>query len=92
MPIMPNAPSLDVNPQDDNWIPEGFVLVVGPNNVKYIVPEYSLPDLDQEYLSNKNKEELRANNALGSVSFLILFFRLKVLRYPATGIRLQASG
>jgi hypothetical protein len=46
--MMPNTSnSQDSNPQvDDMWIPEGFVLVIGPNNQKYIMPEYCVPDLD----------------------------------------------
>jgi hypothetical protein len=69
--MMPNASnSQDSIPQvDDMWIPEGFVLVIGPNNQKYIVPEYCVPDLDIDYLSNEKKKELGATNAQGTVSF-----------------------
>ena len=57
---------------DDTWIPEGFVLVIGPDNQKYIVPEYAVPDLEQNYLSKK--KELRATNAQGSVSISFFSF------------------
>lgn len=66
---MPNTPS-DIQ-SEDTWVPEGYVLTIGPNNQKYIVPEYCLPDLDQIYLSDKKKEELNASNAEGTVSFFI---------------------
>lgn len=67
---MPNAPS--DSKSDDTWVPEGYVLTIGPNDQKYIVPEYCLPDLDQIVVSDKKKEELRASDAQGTVSFIMI--------------------
>ena len=36
-----------------NWIPEGFVLVIGPDKEKYIVPEFLVDSFDQDYYSYK---------------------------------------
>ena len=69
--IMSQIPS--TSHEDDTWVPEGFVLVMGPNNQKYVVPEYCVPDLDQKYLSNKKKENSNANNAQGTVSYLFIY-------------------
>ena len=52
-----------------NQITHGYVVAIGPNSKTYIVPEYSLPDLDQIMVSNKKKEELGVTNAQGTVSF-----------------------
>jgi len=55
---------------DDTWIPEGFVRVIGPNNEKYIMPEFMIPAIDQVYLADLKREKLNANNAQGIVSLL----------------------
>jgi hypothetical protein len=36
-----------------NWIPEGFVLLIGPDEEKYIVPEFLVDSIDQDYYSYK---------------------------------------
>jgi hypothetical protein len=53
---------------DDTWIPEGYVVLRGPNGEKYIAPEFMLPALDQEFHSNERKSSLSALNAKGTVS------------------------
>ena len=53
---------------DDSWIPDGFILVVGPDGKKYIVPEFMVTALDQDYHSDKKKEELKSFSAAGTVS------------------------
>jgi hypothetical protein len=64
-----NAPSpCDVSPCHDTWIPEGYVLVVGPNEIKYIVPEFILPALDQDFHAGVRKEKIGAFRAPGTVS------------------------
>ena len=63
------TPTPDDSKSDHSWAPEGYVVAIGPNNKTYIVPEYSLPDLDQIMVSNKKKEELGVTNAQGTVSF-----------------------
>ena len=54
-----------------NWIPEGFVLLIGPDEEKYIVPEFLVDSIDQDYYSYKNKNKL--SGAPGTVSFRILY-------------------
>ena len=63
------TPTPDDSKSDNSWALEGYVVAIGPNNKTYIVPEYSLPDLDQIMVSNKKKEELGVTNAQGTVSF-----------------------
>lgn len=60
--------SFHVSLSDDSWIPEGYVLVVGPNNKNYIVPDFILPALKQDYLAAARKEEIMAFSAPGTVS------------------------
>jgi len=55
-----------------NWIPEGFVLLIGPDEEKYIVPEFLVDSIDQDYYSYKNKNKL--SGAPGTVSFRILYY------------------
>ena len=50
-----------------NWIPEGFVLLIGLDEEKYIVPEFLVDSFDQDYYSYKNKNKL--SGAPGTVSF-----------------------
>lgn len=58
--------------KNDSWIPEGFVCITGPDNQKYIVPEYLVPDLDQAFHSERKKENLGTLSAKGTVSFVVL--------------------
>jgi hypothetical protein len=62
-----NVPSTS-NQCVDTWIPDGFVSVVGANNNKYIVPEYIVPALQQQYQAAERKEKLGAFKAPGTVS------------------------
>jgi hypothetical protein len=56
--------------QKDTWIPEGYILFIGPDDEKYIAPEFMLPTLDQDYHSNQKKTQLGALSAPGTVSFI----------------------
>ena len=81
------TPTPDDSKSDNSWVPEGYVVAIGPNNKTYIVPEYFLPDLlvDQIMVSNKKKEELGVTNAQGTVSFysILIWFRGEDTgRYP----------
>lgn len=60
--------------KDYTWIPEGFVLVTGPDNEMYIVPDFMVPSLDQDYRSEKKKKDLKATCAPGSVSTSFMLF------------------
>lgn len=53
----------------NNWIPDGFVLLIGPDDEKYIVPEFLVDSLDQDYYTMKEKKKLSAHTAQGTVSF-----------------------
>jgi hypothetical protein len=60
---------IENTPKNDNeWIPDGFVLINGPDNERYVVPEYMVPALHQTFDAKKKKEELDVCNAMGSVS------------------------
>lgn len=48
------------------------MLVVGPDNKNYIVPEFILPALDQDYHAGKRKEGLMVFSAPGTVSKAML--------------------
>jgi hypothetical protein len=52
---------------EDSWIPEGFVLLIGPDNKKYILPDFMEPALDQEYHSEQKKDNLKTWMAKGTV-------------------------
>jgi hypothetical protein len=54
--------------RDKTWIPEGFLEVDGPDKRIYVVPEFMVPALQQDYNANKKKEDLNAFQASGSVS------------------------
>lgn len=57
----------------DSWLPEGFVFVTGPDNEIYIVPEFMVPALDQNYNAKQKKLEIRASSAPGPGSVSHLF-------------------
>lgn len=52
----------------ESWIPDGFVLVMGPDEKRYILPEFMLPDRDQTFNARKRAQELMASSAAGTVS------------------------
>ena len=52
----------------DSWVPDGFVLVIGPDKKRYILPEFMLPDLDLKFNARKRAKEINASNAAGTVS------------------------
>jgi hypothetical protein len=65
--MQPNAPSTS-NESDTTWVPDGYVRLEGPGYKTYIVPEFMVPALDQDYHSNKKKDELKVVYAKGTVS------------------------
>ena len=62
----PASPPIAIN--QDDWIPEGFIAIIGPNNEKYIVPEFMIPQLEQDFQSTMRKDKLGAFVAPGIVS------------------------
>jgi hypothetical protein len=63
-----SANTSSTSERDESWIPEGFRLVVGPDDTKYIVMDFIVPALEQDYHSNKKKEETETLKASGTVS------------------------
>lgn len=53
---------------DKLWLPEGFVLVVAPDDNKYIVHEHIVPALLQHFKANEFKKDLKTFMAPGAVS------------------------
>lgn len=60
------------NKKDDSWIPEGYVLLLGPDDEKYVVPEFMVPALNQDYHSKNVKEDLKVSSSKGTVSIPFL--------------------
>jgi len=58
------------NKIENDWIPEGFILVKGPDDEKYLVPEFMVQEMEQQFYSNKKKEDLNAFKLSGTVSFV----------------------
>jgi hypothetical protein len=56
-----------------SWIPEGYILMTGPDNEQYIAPEFMVPVLEQDYNAKDKKKELRASGALGTVSHVFQY-------------------
>jgi hypothetical protein len=81
------------NETDNNWIPEGFVLVIGPDNNKYIMQEHVVPALEQDFLAYGRKMVLETFNASGTVSISINHLEGQArLGYRLIGYRLIDSG
>jgi hypothetical protein len=79
-----------------SWIPEGYILMTGPDNEQYIAPEFMVPVLEQDYNAKGKKKELRASGAPGTVSHLFLlgrfwyrrvFFKMPVAGSALSGLR-----
>jgi hypothetical protein len=56
--VQPHAP----------WIPEGYVLVTGPDEQPYVVPEFCVPALHHIFDGYRKKDQLQVVKASGSVS------------------------
>ena len=67
LPLASSSTDIGI-PSDDSWIPDGFILVVRPDDKNYIVLEFMAMALDQDYHSDKKKEELKSFRAAGTVS------------------------
>lgn len=57
------------NQGGDTCIPEGYVLVLGPDNQNYIIPEFMVPALEHDFRAIRRKRDLRASSAPGTVSY-----------------------
>lgn len=83
---MASSSAISNKTEVNTWIPQGYQLVVGPDNAKYIVPEFIIPALRQDYETEEMKKRLLVTNAAGTVSF-----RFPVLVYSGTG-KLSGTG
>jgi hypothetical protein len=52
----------------ESWIPDGFVLVIGPDQKEYILPDFLLPDLDQSFNARQRAKDIKASSGAGTVS------------------------
>jgi hypothetical protein len=61
------------------WIPEGYILVMGPDQQPYVVPEFFVSALHQNFDGYKKKESMEVSKAAGTVSCNV------VVIYPYRG-------
>ena len=50
------------------WVPEGYVVIIGPNDNRYVVPEFCAADFKQKIDEDQKKKEMEVFKAAGSVS------------------------
>lgn len=55
----------------NDWLPEGYVVALDPEDREYIVPEFMVPALHQAYAGYRHKKNLNAFGAPGSVSGIL---------------------
>ena len=75
----PMASSADKNPSttkfvsdvNEDFLPEGFVVVVGPDGYRYIVPESLGPALEHQFRGEQIKFDNKVFQASGIVSIFI---------------------
>lgn len=58
----------EVTTQGDSWIPDGYAVVTGPDQKRYVVPEFCIPALHQMFDGYRKKDELGVFKAAGTVS------------------------
>lgn len=51
-----------------SWIPEGYVAIMGPDQQRYVVPDFCVPALHQTLDGYRKKDALQVFKATGSVS------------------------
>jgi hypothetical protein len=56
-----------------SWVPEGYVAVMGPDNIQYVVPEFFTPALQQTLDGLLEKEKLDIRKASGTVSLFLIY-------------------
>ena len=75
------------SPMDDklyDWIPEGYVITFDPDNWEYIILEFMVLAMHQEYGGYQHKKDLNAFGAAGGVSFPPFCIAHLVSRVPAS--------
>lgn len=73
---MITSPSQKSPAIDNQWIPAGFAVIVGPENHRYIVPKYMVPAIEHQFRGEENKVDMNAIGAAGSVSICQSYFWL----------------
>lgn len=58
------------------WIPEGYVVVKGPDDQRYLIRQFMEPALHQTLDANVKKSEMSLDKAEGSVSLFCFYFSL----------------
>lgn len=53
---------------EDTWVPEGYVVIIGPNKQRYVVPEFCAPTLQQQIDVEEKKKDKEVHKAAGAVS------------------------
>ncbi|KAF8811434.1 hypothetical protein BYT27DRAFT_7089498 [Phlegmacium glaucopus] len=66
------APNINHTPLESNTarIPDGYLVIIGHNDQRYIVPEFMVPALHQMFEGYRKKDSLEVFTATGSVSGL----------------------
>jgi hypothetical protein len=67
--------------KDNTWVPEGFVCILAPDEKQYMVPEYMVPAIFQQFNAKTNMEDLNVLSASGTVSCNIRIQRSSILGY-----------
>lgn len=52
---------------DASWIPEGYIVVTGPDDQRYVVPQYFVSALHQNLDGHREKDKLEIEKAAGTV-------------------------
>jgi hypothetical protein len=58
------------NEGDTTGIPEGYVVIIGPDEERYVVPQFMVPALHQMFDGYRKKADLEVFKCPGSVSHL----------------------
>ena len=51
-----------------NAIPEGYILIKGPDNQQYVIPQFMVPAFHQMFDGFRKRKDLKVYRAAGSVS------------------------
>jgi hypothetical protein len=50
------------------WIPEGFVILMGPDDQSYVVPQFFVPSMQHNFDGYREKQKMEVEKAAGTVS------------------------
>jgi hypothetical protein len=71
-----NVSASEQSPIEANdWIPEGYVRALDPEDRPHILPEFMVPVMHQAYAAYRHKHVLNASGAPGSVSDISSYHR-----------------